>query len=239
MAEQSSSGDQGYGRISSGLANNTLIERTLDFVHNELPMWRDDPTRAVEEAEERLNAQLCKFLNVASRHRFPMIHFAHEEKQTADRRVDIAAAPNEGQFIGETYHTIYNPFVVFEGKRLPSPTRDREQEYVTGEAKSSGGIQRFKLGLHGAKHKIAAIIGYIQNGSPSEWLERINRWIFALDGRACATGETWKADEQIVELVYDSSKGVSQGSSRHKRIGSVVSDEVAIRHLWIQMNFRS
>ena len=39
-----------------------------------------------------------------------------------------------------------------EGKRLPTPGSGREREYVasaTGE-KPGGGVQRFKLGLHGA-----------------------------------------------------------------------------------------
>jgi len=81
-------------------------------VHSELPGWRDDPNRPPEDAEERLNAQLCKYLNVTSRSRFPMVHFSHEEKQTATRRVDMSALPIAAVIIGETYHTIYDPFLV-------------------------------------------------------------------------------------------------------------------------------
>ncbi len=67
---------------------------------------RDDPDRAPEEAEERLNAQLCKFLNVATGDRFPMVLFSHEEKQTGTRRVDLAANPRKG-IISERLTTLY------------------------------------------------------------------------------------------------------------------------------------
>ena len=69
-------------------------------------------------------------------------------------------------FIGQTYHTIYDPFLVFEGKRLPAPVVSREREYVIGGAKKSGGIRRFKLGLHGAQQTTAAMVGYIQKSDP-------------------------------------------------------------------------
>ncbi|MGA7896265.1 MAG: hypothetical protein WCA49_23820, partial [Candidatus Sulfotelmatobacter sp.] len=80
-------------------------------MRTELAGWRDDRDRAPEEAEERLNAQLCKYLNVAASHRFPMVLFSHEEKQTGTRRVDMSALPISGEFIGQTYHTIYDPFL--------------------------------------------------------------------------------------------------------------------------------
>src|SRR5947199_34120 len=45
-------------------------------------------------------------------------------------------------------------FFSFEAKRLPTPGTGREKEYVTGNGiKQSGGIERFKKGLHGSKIK--------------------------------------------------------------------------------------
>ena len=107
----------GRGRISEG-PTTSLVDRTLEFVHSELAVWRDDSDRTPEEAEERLNAQLCKYLNVAASDRFPMVLFSHEEKQTGTRRVDIAAGLMAGMFVGKTYHSIYDAFLIFEGKRL-------------------------------------------------------------------------------------------------------------------------
>ena len=59
------------GRITEG-PTTSLVEQTLVFVFSELASWRDDPDRPPEDAEERLNAQLCKYLNVAASDRFPM-----------------------------------------------------------------------------------------------------------------------------------------------------------------------
>ncbi|MGO9676646.1 MAG: hypothetical protein ACLPW4_05280 [Candidatus Sulfotelmatobacter sp.] len=224
----------GRGRISEG-PTDALIERTLEFVRTELAGWRDDRDRAPEEAEERLNAQLCKYLNVAASHRFPMVLFSHEEKQTGTRRVDMSALPISGEFIGQTYHTIYDPFLVFEGKRLPAPSRRREREYVTGGAEKSGGIQRFKLALHGARQTTAAMIGYIQEGNVESWRTSINRWIREVAGDASALEEEWSVHEQLTDLAEDPALHVASASSVHKRSGSAISQELRIRHLWVVM----
>ena len=204
-------------------------------MRTELAGWRDDPNRAPEEAEERLNAQFCKYLNVAATHRFPMVLFSHEEKQTGTRRVDMSALPISGGFIGQMYHTIYDPFLVFEGKRLPAPSRSREREYVTGGVKKSGGIQRFKLGLHGAQQTTAAMIGYIQKSNVESWRSLINRWIRELATDTTALGEKWSVDELLTDLASDHALQIASASSVHKRSEIAISPEIRIRHLWIVM----
>jgi len=58
---------------------------------------------------------------------------------------------------------------------LPAPAATREREYVTGGTEKSGGIQRFKLGLHGAQQEAGAMIGYIQDKDPKSWQSSINK----------------------------------------------------------------
>lgn len=226
--------EPGRGRITEG-PTDALVERTIEFVHAELACWRDDPDRPLEEAEERLNAQLCKYLNVAASHRFPMVHFSHEEKQTGPRRVDLSALPISGEIIGQTYCSIYDPFLVLEGKRLPAPSKSREREYVTGGPEKSGGIQRFKLSLHGAKQDTAAIIGYVQNGSLESWHSLINQWIRELASDATGVDEKWFANEQLTDLAADHALRTGQASSRHRRSGTAISAQIRIRHLWVIM----
>jgi hypothetical protein len=237
MTDLSPTDQPARGRISQG-PTELLVEQTLVFLRRELPGWRDDPRRVAENAEERLNAQLCKYLNVASNHRFPMIHFSHEEKQSGIRRVDVSALPTMEQFVGLTYHSIYDPFLVLEGKRLPAPSRNREREYVTGGDDKSGGIQRFKLGLHGANQKIAVIIGYVQQGEVSNWERNINSWIRELVGKPASTGEEWFNEEQLTEFVEDGDSRIATASSVHKRVGDAVSQEIGIRHFWVCMKSR-
>lgn len=234
MTSLSPTEEPARGRISQG-PTELLVEQTLAFVRRELAGWRDDPERLAEDTEERLNAQLCKYLNVACNHRFPMIHFSHEEKQTGVRRVDISALPTMGQFVGLTYHSIYDPFLVLEGKRLPAPSRRREREYVTGGDEKSGGIQRFKLGLHGAQQAIAAIIGYVQGGEVENWQRDINSWILELVGKSASTGEEWFGDEQLTSLEADRTLRIATASSVHARVGDAVSPKIGIRHLWVCM----
>lgn len=226
--------EPGRGRISDG-PTDALVERTLEFVRAELAAWRDDSDRSSEDAEERLNAQLCKYLNVAASHRFPMVHFSHEEKQTGTRRADMSALPISGGFIGQTYHSIYDPFLVFEGKRLPAPSRSREREYVTGGTEKSGGIQRFKLGLHGARHTTAAIIGYIQKGDLEGWRALVNQWIREVATDATAVDEKWSEDEQLSDLAADLASHVASASSTHTRGAIAISTHILIRHLWVIM----
>ncbi len=222
------------GRISAG-PTDALVEQTLEFVSTELTGWRDDPDRTPEAAEERLNAQLCKYLNVVASRRFPMVHFSHEEKQTGTRRVDLAANPNPAALIGQTYHTIYDPFLVFEGKRLPAPAANREKEYVTGGSEKSGGIQRFKLALHGAQQTTAAMIGYIQKDDAGIWLSLINRWIREAAGGPTASDERWSLDDQLTSLAAHPVLDVATFSSVHKRVGTAISPEIRIRHIWVVM----
>ncbi len=234
MPEAPSLSEPSRGRISAG-PTVALVDRTVEFVLSELAGWRDDPDRSPEEAEERLNAQLCKYLNVAASNRFPMVQFHHEEKQTGTRRVDISALPKGKGFVGQTYHTIYDSFLVFEGKRLPAPGSNRDREYVTGGPQKSGGIQRFKLALHGVRQKTAAMIGYIQQDGAGDWLLRINQWIRDEVTNNSSPGESWSISEQLVDFKSNSVLRVADLSSVHERNTSAVSPKIRLRHLWVEM----
>jgi hypothetical protein len=64
---------------------------------------------------------------------------------------------------------------VFEGKRLTTKlTKKRRREYVIGHEERGkhircGGIERFKLAIHGARLNRAGMIGYIQDGTSDDW----------------------------------------------------------------------
>lgn len=222
---------RGQGRITRGLAPDTAVRKTLNFVTAQLPKWRDDPDRSEVALEEELNGQLCKYLNVAARREdFSMAYFHHEERQTGQRRVDLSALPLNPTLIEGRAYTTYEPFLVLEGKRLPAPSKDREREYVTGGDKASGGIQRFKLGLHGAMLCHAGMIGYIQKDSSANWFNRINEWITEL---AAEPGE-WTDSELLQELATNESDRSSSCCSVHPRIESDTGD-IRLTHLWVEI----
>ena len=185
------------GRITSGITPNTFVEKTLKFIEDQLPEWRDDKTRPVVEAEEDLNGQLCKYLNDRARENFPMAYFHHEEKQGKRRRVDMSVLPSTKAIEAALYDSIYVPFLVIEGKRLPAPGSGREREYVTGMAESSGGIQRFRLCLHGRLLKSAVMVAYVQQGKINEWLKTINDWISDLEATKVDSSCSWSSSDHL------------------------------------------
>lgn len=229
---------QFVGQITSGIdKKDTLILRTVNFVYKQLPAWRDDPDRPYQESENKLNLQLCKFLDSKARTDFPMVRFDHEEYQEERRSVDLSVSPAKSTFIGVELYTIYDPVIVIEGKRLPAPSRDRFHEYVTGKnGKISGGIQRFKLGLHGGKLATVAMIAYIQKRSIKEWHEAINEWISQLAIDPNKTNCHWSDNERLDLISEDSTKYTASYRSSHNRTGSKLSNNIEVYHLWILMN---
>ncbi len=226
------------GKITSGIKFRTFQLTIIVFIHQILPNWRDDPDRPNEQSENKLNLQLCKFLDAHARNDFPMIRFDHEEYQTGRRLVDMSASPAKSILFEAKPYTIYDPVLVLEGKRLPAPSSSREKEYVTGSTKEkiSGGIQRFKLGLHGAKHNLVAMIGYVQDRSACHWQGKINEWISELVSRPIGDGCIWTADETLKVFERDTSRGIYSYRSSHIRTGDIVDSEIELHHLWITMN---
>jgi len=222
------------GKITSGIEPDSLPLQTIAFVYGQLAGWRDDPDRPSEQAEDKLNLQLCKFLDALARKEFPMIRFDHEEYQVGRRRIDLSASPAESVVLEARPYTIYDPVLVLEGKRLPAPSPDREKEYVTSEAaeKISGGIQRFKQRLHGGKLNLAVMIGYVQKRSPAHWCKKVNEWISELAGGKIKDGCAWATGETLKPLIAHVAEGIASYRSVHGRSSG---DDIELRHLWVVM----
>ena len=221
------------GKITSGIKLRTFQLTIISFVQQQLSIWRDDPDRPDEQSEDKLNLQLCKFLDSHARQHLPMIRFDHEEYQAGQRRVDLSASPAESIFFEAKRYTIYDPVLVLEGKRLPAPSSSREKEYVTGPTPQeiNGGIQRFKLGMHGAKLDMAVIIGYIQSQNTRHWYKKVNGWISELVTNPIGDGCEWTFDETLELLEEDNTKDIASYRSIHSRTHG---DNIELHHLWVR-----
>jgi hypothetical protein len=208
--------------------------KTLRFIEDHLAAWRDDPDRRAAERERDLNSQLCKFLNVVARQSdFAMVHFHHEEPQGQSHSADFSANPSNAGWIEGRQYTKYDPILVMEGKRLPTPGSGREREYVAsprGE-KPGGGIQRFKLGLHGAQLSVAGMVGYVQAHACADWFATINHWI---DDLASSGDPLWSTDDRLDRFIVDAGSHVSRCESEHTR-SSAASRTLRLVHLWLEM----
>ncbi len=217
------------GRPPSQLKN-ILINRVIDYVYSNLPFWRDDVERdQAVEAEELLNEQLCTFLNAEAAGEEAFL-FHHEQHQTSRRRVDMAAKPSKQLISAGTYRSKYEVIATFEAKRLPAPSSSRKREYVTGEKRASGGIQRYKMRLHGADQHVAGMIGYIQQDDFMHFYNLINSYIEEL---AQTPGEiVWSTDEKLMQFECDTDKKTARTKSQHLRINDSM---IIVHHLWIDM----
>ena len=209
----------------------------LDFIADELPRWRDRPDRRAETSETILTSQLCAHLNSAARHSegWDILQFRIEEpdERHKGRKIDLVPAPCDATiWIGGRRHTDFDSLLPIECKRLPTPKdRDRdEREYVISGHSSTGGIQRFKAGHHGAAHTLGAMIGYVQEDNTTLWHERITGWISEL-AKAGASG--WTAKDQLQPESADQALRLAVFRSSHNREGH---PPIELRHFWLEMN---
>lgn len=208
----------------------------LDFIANELPRWRDRPDRRNDTSETILTSQLCAHLNSSSRHSagWDILQFRTEEpdEQNKGRRIDLVPAPSGATICieGRAY-TDFDSLMPVECKRLPTPTgNDRdEREYVINRHGSTGGIQRFKAGHHGAVHTIGAMIGYVQKETAAFWVERVAGWINDLVGSA-----GWTANDLLHLERGDATQRMAVLRSSHKRENGL--PEIHLYHFWVEMN---
>lgn len=213
------------------------LQALIGFIADELPRWRDRPDRQKKTAENALTAQLAAHLNSAARKSkgWDILQFRTEvpDEIQPGRTIDLTASPCaetvlvEGRGYGD-----FDMLMPIECKRLPTPSgakRD-EREYVFSDRSSTGGIQRFKAGAHGAAHIVGAMIAYIQSEPANVWHDRVCNWIQQL----AADGQRGWSNDDIIYLDADKhEQSLSIYQSRHARFGTL--SEINLTHLWIVM----
>jgi hypothetical protein len=227
------------GRIEQDiLLPATARYELIDFIAQELPHWRDHPDRPPASSETTLTGQLCDHLNAESYYSTTWSHVQFRTEVTDEihsgRKIDLAAKPCGATLVIEgRRHSQFDTLLPIECKRLPTPKekgRD-EREYVITEPGTTGGIQRFKFGYHGAAHLVGAMIAYVQEQTFSHWAVQVNCWIQDLSAQA---GVTWSCFDLLQPLSEDSAAGLCMLHSHHRREGGLEGFE--LRHLWVRMN---
>ena len=208
----------------------------LEFIANELPKWRDDPKRPADTAETSLTSRLCAHMNSATRKSggWDFLQFRVEEpdETTGGRKLDLVPAPSAATiWIDGREYTQYAPLIPIECKRLPIPadaSRD-EREYLYSAQSSTGGVQRFKAGHHGAAHMIGAMIGYIQSCDINFWNGQMHTW---LKGLIAVPVDGWTLEDDLRLLKNDPATRSASLESVHHRTGL---PDIQLHHLWIDM----
>jgi len=210
----------------------------VGFIADELPRWRDHSDRPNATAETDLTEFLCDHLNNAAYFSTVWSHvqFRTEtgDETCGGRTIDLAAKPLGATLIIEgRRHSQFDALFPIECKRLPTPKDKKwdERKYVITNIGTTGGIQRFKFGYHGATHTFAAMIAYVQEQTCSYWLERVNGWILDLSTEPASV---WSETDLLKILNDDATTGICKLASRHRRANGLADCE--LRHLWITMN---
>ena len=112
-----------------------------------------------------------------------------------------------------------------ECKRLPSPKKSREKEYVIGD-KFNGGIERYKTEKHGKGLNEGGLFGFVEKESFNHWHQTINNWIVALT----LSNEDWKEDEVLSE------EETNKDLCLLKSIVHRKTDDINLTHFWISIN---
>lgn len=211
----------------------------ISFIADQLPVWRDRADRPSESSEPGLTSQLCGHLNSAARKStgWDFLQFRIEERDETfkGRKIDLVPSPCAATvWIDGRRHTDFDTILPIECKRLPTPNdsgRD-EREYVINRSATTGGIQRFKAGHHGATHSIGAMIAYVQADTWNIWDKRIAGWIQELAVDSEHPG--WTASDSLNFEYDDDSRRLTVFSSVHSR--SHGAGDIELRHLWLNMN---
>ena len=236
--------DEGEATPHSGALTTDLhlpkewISSLITFIAGALPAWRDDPRRPAETGEVKLSAQLCGRLNSLCRHTpgWDFLQFRREEPDETDgrRSIDlVASAAGNIIWINGREYDDYQSLIPIECKRLPTPfgpDRDEREYVITGKG-STGGLQRFKAGHHGAEHVRAAMIAFLQANDVTHWHKAVSEWI---DDLVTASVAGWSAADKLMLSAYDKSKRVAKLASIHNRTKGMTPN-IQIDHLWIEM----
>lgn len=216
--------------ILLGPSPNTLFYTVVEFLKAHLPQFAESLLHTNIENENGLNSRLSRFItNTADQEMF----FAERESMEEETRGD-SPATDIGIYLKVDDCCIDAPLItVLEGKRLTKRLgADRRREYVIGHEKKGkhvpcGGIERFKLSIHGRKLNRAGMIGYIQEKTPNYWHGQINSWISELSHEQEIPN--WSEEEHLSPVATD--EGISESTSLVYR----QADKLHLTHLWINL----
>lgn len=112
-----------------------------------------------------------------------------------------------------------------ESKRLPSPEKSREKEYVIG-TKNNGGIERYKIEKHGKGIVECGLLAFIEKKDSKHWLKEINNWVEDLT----KVNSDWKKDEVLSEIEISTQFCILKSIAHRKN------DTINLTHFWITLN---
>ena len=176
--------------------------------------------------ETGITHELCSFFeSKINEHPF---FFHHEDKAIPGSghspSVDFGVKTREpfGKF--KPRQTIFS----IEANRLPIPGTNREKEYVVSKSGKSGGIERFKKGIHGERLTHSAMFGYVQKENFEYWYKQVNIWINELI-QDNSQEIRWNEKDKLSKTSFNAK--YARLVSNNKRID----DSIVLYHFWLNL----
>lgn len=172
----------------------------------------------LKDNEDIKNQKLSNAFNVIGTQNEKLwIGASQEHKSNKQSREDIYFYLNDGN---------YTRIFYIEGKRLPKSNTISQEEYVSGistSGKPSGGIERYKLGIHGEPQRLECngLIAYIENKTIDEWETIINNSIVS----------HYPGDLRL--LHYKSF--ANEYTSTHRYSYNIIKNYFKMHHFWIDL----
>lgn len=229
----------GLGFLTNNIQTDTSVQGVLDCLNINLPLFAKKQKGETTLNENGLTQRLCHFLtrNIGSFPFFFEKEDMEDDKKGNSSKVDVGVyAQSEVIVVNDRQFDENESFFKIEAKRLGKLEKVREKEYIVGQFdkdekyKNSGGIERFKKGIHGGKLKHAALIGYVQLHDFNHWFKTINGWITDLSK---AKPEFWSESELLQKESFLSE--LSTYISYHLRVQKGGKDEIKLHHFWVNL----
>lgn len=217
------------------------VKKVVEFLDKNLlgftQVFKSKTHTSPVNSEDNVSQILCNYLERKARNEFFMVQFQYRYFETGHSS-DFGIIEAEDNYP----NNVDSAFFVMEAKRLPADRKSREREYVQGEEHSksgkiryTGGVERYKRGIHGRGLPESAMIGYIQDkNNCNHWHQEINKWINDLIKTNTAINICWDEDDLLsieADLVT-----TQRYSSKNTRTVSSVNDKIKLHHYLINLS---
>lgn len=215
---------------------NSTIMNVVTFVEKHLSQFAKKYAGSSIKNENGLNQELCFLLNYYARIECCFFIFQNEAMEDVEKgnspRVDfgVRVLPVNSEF----YNT-QESFFAMEAKRLCQTGKAREKEYLIGREKDGkynlcGGVERFKMAIHGKNLRYGAVIGYVQAYDFHYWQRTIDGWIDELIAGKIFSCSYWSEKDKL-QLLNQTASTAKYCSENSRQNGSII-----LFHLWVNLN---
>ncbi|MCP4216944.1 MAG: hypothetical protein GY765_20005 [bacterium] len=228
---------EAIGKLKGPSANRSIL-MVVAFVEANLEIFAERVSGSAITNEKGLTQKLCILLNKnAGEKPFWFEKEFMEAPEKGDSpAVDIGVISrlDEGIFIHSKWYADDESFFAMEAKRLDIISKAREREYLVGRwendrYRDSGGVERFKKGLHGRNLQYGALIGYVQKFDFDYWYGKINLWLDELSAVTGSPDCQWSGEDKLVEIHRTGT------TAKFRSTNSGKGGTMELFHLWVNL----